>query len=385
MSFFLLIFKSTFRNRLRTILTAVGVAFAIIAFVFLRTVIAAWHTGADAAATDRLVVRNKISLTFSLPLSYVNKVKNQPGVTDIMYENWFGGVYKEPKNFFAKFAADPEGLLRLYPEIVLSDAEKTAFLGDRQGAIVGEDVAQKFGWKIGDKLPIEGDIYPGTYEFTIRVIYTTGGKTFDKQTLFFHWKYLDERQSEARKDQVGIVVIKVADPAQSTEVARSIDRLFASSPAETRTESEKAFQLSFLSMASAVLAAIQLVSIVVLLILMLILANTLAMATRERTTEYAMMRAVGFRPNHIVRLVIGEGFVIGLTGSVMGVLLAPPVIKQFSDVIAKSASFLPVLSVDWTAVWMSVSVALAGGMLAAALPAYRAGKMKIVDALRKVD
>ena len=386
MAFLSLIIKSAFRNRLRTILTAVGVAVAIIAFLFLRTFIAAWYAGVDAAAQDRLVVRNKISLTFPLPLSYAVKIKGVPGVSDLGYSNWFGGVYLEERNFFAQFATDPEALFRIYPEFLVPDDQKRAFLADRTGAIVGRLLAEKYHWKIGDKVTLKGTIYPGDWSFTLRAIYDATQRGVDLQTMFFHWKYLNEQMPERRQDQVGIFLVHVAEANASPQVARAIDQLFANSLAETRTESEKAFQLSFVSMASEVLAAIQVVSGVVLIILMLILGNTLAMATRERTTEYAVMRALGFRPSHIVRLVIGEGFVVAGTGVAIGVALASPILGFFSDLFSKVVpGFLGEFHLEPSAVLLAVGVSLVGGMLAAAIPAWRAGRMRLVDALRRVE
>jgi putative ABC transport system permease protein len=204
--------------------------------------------------------------------------------------------------------------------------------------------------------------------------------------MFFHWKYFNERQIEARKDHVGLIFVKVNDASQSTALGQLIDKNFANSLAETRTESEKAFQLEFLSMASALIKAIQLISMVVLVILMLILANTLAMATRERTTEYAVMRAIGFQPRHIVGMVLGEGFVIALVGAGLGVALATPILKFFAQIFEKQmGGFLGPFDLELRAVMLAVAVALALGMAAAALPAYRAGKLKIVDALRRVE
>ncbi len=380
----MLIIRSAFRNRLRTLLTAVGVALAIVAFLFLRTFIAAWYAGVDASATDRLIVRNKISITFSLPKSYVEKVRNVPGVADVTWGNWFGGVYIDEKNFFAQFAVDGESYYRLYPEFLLAPEEYKAFMGDRKGCVVGELLAEKYGFKIGDRITLNGAIYPGQWEFTVRGIYKGRDKATDRQQMHFHWKYLDDSLAEARRDQIGTIMLKVA--ASSPEVAQTIDKMFVNSLAETRTESEKAFQLSFVSMASAVIDAIQIVSIVVLVILMLILGNTLAMATRERTTEYAAMRALGFQPFHIVLLVLGEGFVMSLTGATLAVALATPILKFFAQLFERNlGNFLGGFDLDPKLVLMAVGIALAGGMLAAAIPAWRAGRLKIVDALRRIE
>jgi putative ABC transport system permease protein len=386
MPFLLLIIKSAFRNRLRTVLTSVGLAIAIVAFLFLRTFIGAWYAGVTDAASDRMVVRNKISITFPLPLAYVDKVRAVPGVAAVSWDNWFGGVYPpDEKGFFAQFAADDD-IWPLFPEAVVTPEQKAAYLQDRMGCIVGAQIADKYHWKIGDKLTLRGAIYPGDWDFMIRGIYHSTTRGFDEATVFFHWKYLNEKVAERNKNNVGIIIIKVKDPSQSAAVAAAVDKTFANSMAETRTESEKAFQLEFISMASTLIGAIEIVSGVVLLILMLILANTLAMATRERTTEYAVMRAIGFTPRHVVMLVLGEGFVIAATGVGLGVALAAPVLKFFAQIFQRQlGAFLGSFDLDPMLIGLAVGVALMVGMAASAIPAWRAGRLDVVDALRRVE
>ena len=385
MAYLALIVKSAFRNRLRTSLTALGVAITIVAFLFLRTFISAWYAGVDASSSDRLVVRNKISITFPLPKSYVEKVRNQPGVADVSWANWFGGFYKDEKQFFGQFAVDPESYMRVYSDLLAVEPDQMkAWAEDRTGAVIGDQLAEKYGWKIGDRVTLTGTIYPGNWDFTIRGLYRPKTKQVDRATFFFHWKYLDEKSNERMKDQVGILLVKTS--CDSSQVALGIDKLFANSLAETRTESEKAFQLSFIAMSSAVLAAIQVVSIVVLLILILILGNTLAMATRERTMEYAAMRAIGFQPKHVIGLVLGEGFVVAAVGVALALVLAPPTLTFFADLFSKSmGAFLGAFELDYKAVALAAGIALAGGMLAAAIPAMRAGRLRIVDALRRIE
>jgi putative ABC transport system permease protein len=387
MSFFLLVFKSAFRNRLRTLLTSVGVAIAIVAFLFLRTFVAAWYSGVEGAQTDRLFVRNKISITFPMPLSYVDKVRNVVGDRgSVSYENWFGAMYpKDEHGFFANFAADDD-VFQMYPEFTVDPAQWKEYVQDRQGCIIGPRLAEKYGWKIGDKIILRGTIYPGDWEFHVRAIYTSTKRSVDLGSMFFHWKYMNEKLTGTQKDQVGLVLLKVNDPAQSAAVAQAVDKSFVNSAAETRTESEKAFQMEFLSMSSAIINAIQLVSGVVLVILMLVLANTMAMATRERTTEYAVMRAMGFQPRHIVGMVLGEGFVVALVGALIGVTLSPPVMRFFADLLEKQmGGFIGNFELHVGPTLAAMGMALLLGMVAAALPAWRAGRLKIVDALRRVE
>jgi putative ABC transport system permease protein len=387
MSYFLLIFKSAFRNRLRTILTSVGVAIAIVAFLFLRTFIAAWYAGVENSSSDRIITRNKISITFELPLNYVDKVRNIVGDKgQVSYENWFGAVYpKDEKAFFANLATDPD-VFKMYPEIVIPPDQWKSYLEDRQGAVVGVHLAEKYGWKIGDKITLRGTIYPGDWDFNVRAIYHSTSRAVDEASMWFQWKYFNEKLSEARKDHVGLIITKVSDGSVSTAVGQAIDKEFANSPAETRTESEKQFQLEFLSMASALINAIRIVSYVVLLIMMLILANTMAMATRERTTEYAVMRAIGFQARQIERMVLAEGLVIALVGAALGLILATPILKFFAQIFEKQmGGFLGNFDMQMSDVIGAVAAALTLGMTAAGLPAYRAGKLKIVDGLRRVE
>jgi putative ABC transport system permease protein len=384
MAYLALIWKSAFRNRTRTVLTALGVAVAIVAFLFLRTFIAAWYAGVDASANDRMIARNKTALIFPLPLSYVQKAKNIPGVADVSWANWCGMYYKDPHQFFANFAADADSYLRLYPEFILPPEQLKAFQEDRRGAVVGTLLAERFGWKLGDTVTLSGTIYPGDWTFTIRGIYTGREKVTDTQQFIFQWKYLNETVEERRKDKVGWLVLKVN--GGGADVARNVDTTFANSTEETRTESEKQFQLSFISMVSTLIKAIQVVSFVVLIILMLILANTLAMATRERTTEYAVMRAIGFKPGQIVGMVLMEGLIVAAFSAALGLSLAPPILAFFADIFQKRlGQFLGTFDLSGTNVGIAVGAALAGGMLASAIPAWRAGKLKIVDALRRVE
>jgi putative ABC transport system permease protein len=387
MSFFALIFKSAFRNQLRTGLTAMGVAIAVIAFLIMRTFVAAWYGGVEGAQSDRMIVRNKTSIIFSMPLNYVDKVRNIVGDKGVVsYENWIGAIYpKDEHGFFGNLAIDDD-VFKMYPEIVIPPDQWKEYTADRMGAVVGWRLAEKYGWKIGDKITLRGTIYPGDWDFNIRALYKSTSKAVDEASMFFHWKYFNEKLEERGRDQIGIILIKVNDPSQSTALGQEIDRRFANSAAETRTESEKAFQLEFFSMVSTILTAIQVVSFVVLLILMLILANTMAMSTRERTTEYAVMRAIGFRSSHVVWMVIGEGLVIAALGATLGIALSVPLLKFFAQIFQeKMGAWLGGFDLELRAVALAVVVALNLGWIAASLPAARAGRLKIADALRRVE
>src|SRR5258707_10907332 len=227
-----LVLKNALRHKLRTALTIVGIVVAITAFGLLRTVIDAWYAGANASSSARLVTRNAVSLVFSLPLTYAQKIRQVDGVNAVSWANWFGGVYISERNFFPQFAIDAPTYLEIYPEFVLSPEEKKAFLTDRQGAIAGRKLAEQYGWKVGDQIPLRGTIFPGTWTFNLRGIYDGVERTTDELTFFFHWNYLNERVRKAfprRADQAGVFVIGLADPGAAAQVATEVDATFRNS------------------------------------------------------------------------------------------------------------------------------------------------------------
>jgi putative ABC transport system permease protein len=254
MSIIKLISKNAFRHKLRTFLTVLGVTIAILAFGLLQTAISAWYAGVEASSASRLVTRNSISLIFPLPLSYKDKIRQIEGVKLVSFGNWFGGIYIDEKNFFANYAVEPETYLKLYPEIIIPEDQKKAFSQDRKGAVAGRLLIERYGWKIGDIVTLKGTIFPGNWDFVIRGIYKGRDKTVDESAFFFQWDYLNETMKKTaplRADQVGWYMIGVTSPGLAADVAVKIDRAFKNSLAETLTETEKAFQLSFISMTEA--------------------------------------------------------------------------------------------------------------------------------------
>src|SRR5213596_1875541 len=290
MYFLRLVVKNALRHKLRTTLTIVGIVVAISAFGLLRTVIDAWYAGANASSSARLVTRNAVSLVFSLPLTYAQRIRQMPGVTAVSWANWFGGIYITERNFFPQFAVDAPTYLALYPEYVLADEQRQAFLRDRQGAIVGRKLATQYGWKLGDPIPIRGTIYPGTWTFTLRGIWDGVDEKTDESQLLFHWQYLNEsvrKRLGNRADFVGVYVIGIDEPNNAALISHRVDTLFKNSLAETLTETEKAFQLGFVSMSEAILVAVEAVSYIIIVIIMAVMANTMTMTARERLAEYA--------------------------------------------------------------------------------------------------
>ncbi|MFZ5426256.1 MAG: ABC transporter permease [Thermodesulfobacteriota bacterium] len=377
--------RNAFRHKLRSLLTILGVMVAILAFGLLRTVIDAWYAGVESSSANRLVTRNAISLTFSLPLAYKEKLRAVPGVTGVCPGNWFGGIYIDEKNFFANFAYEPRTLLELYPEFVIDDPDqKAAFLRDRKGALVGAKLAKRFGWKVGDDVTLRGTIFPGDWTMTIRAIYRGARSNTDETQFFFHWAYLDETlrvNSPSRAGQVGFYLVGIKDANRAAEISRAIDSQFANSLAETLTETEKAFQMSFVSMSEAILLAIRIVSFVVVLIILAVAANTMAMSARERTGEYAVLKTLGFSAGTVASLIAGEALVISLTGAGLGLALIGPCAKAFGSFMQ---DFLPVFQVSRETVVLGVFAGVAVGVLSGIYPAWYAARVTIATALRKV-
>lgn len=380
----LLVMRNLFRHRLRTLLTALGIVIAIASFGLLRTVVDAWYAGANASSSARLVTRSSVSLVFPLPLTYASKLRQVDGVESVAAVNWFGGVYVTERNFFPQFAIQAPEYLAMYPELVLSDAERKAFLTDRQGAIAGRKLAQQYGWKVGDTIPIRGTIFPGTWSFRLRGIYDGADRTVDESTFFFHWDFLNESVRKAyprRGEQAGLFVVKIRDPDRAAGISQAIDAQFANSLAETMTETEKAFQLSFVSMTEAILVAIQAVSYVVILIIMAVMANTMAMTARERYAEYATLKALGFSGGFIAGLVVAESMGLALVAGLAGVASTFPLAAAFADAMG---TLFPVFFVSDRTVALQVLAALVVGLVAAAVPAWRAARIRIVDGLRAI-
>ena len=380
----LLVLKNALRHKLRTILTVVGIVVAITAFGLLRTIVDAWYAGANASSSARLVTRNAVSLVFSMPLTYAQKIRQVPGVASVALANWFGGVYISERNFFPQFAISAPSYLEMYPEYMLSPEERKAFLTDRTGALAGRKLAELYGWKIGDQIPLRGTIFPGTWTFTLRGIYDGADKGTDQSTFFFHWDYLNEtikKQFPRRGDQTGVFVVQLKDPQQAAEVSEAIDATFKNSLAETLTETEKAFQLGFVAMTEAILLAIQAVSFVVIVIIMAVMANTMAMTARERYGEYATLKALGFGNGFVALMIFGESLAIALLGGAAGIALTFPLARAFADAMG---SLFPIFFVSEDTLLMQFAAAILIGVVAACIPAWKAARVRIVDGLRAV-
>lgn len=378
------ILRNALRHRLRTSLTALGIFVAILAFGLLSTVIEAWFSGVNTASSSRIITRSSVSLVFPLPATYREKLRQVEGVTGVAGVNWFGGVYQETRNFFPQFAVDPEDYFPLYPEYLVPEPDYKEFLRDRKGAIVGRKLANTYGWKVGDVVPLKGMIYPGNWEFVVRAIYEGRDSKVDTSQFFFHWDYLNERVKilmPRRANYYGLYVLGIADPDRAAETGRIIDAQFRNSLAETLTETERAFQLSFVSMVETLVVAIRVVSYLVIFIIMAVMANTMAMSARERLSEYATLKALGFKPFSVGGLIVGESMAIALIGGALGVIATFPVAEIFRRLVG---SLFPVFEVSQATVVLQFVCAAVVGMVAAVIPSVRAARVQIAAGLRAV-
>lgn len=384
MHIFKLIFKNSFRHKLRTFLTILGVTVAILAFGLLRTVVSAWYAGVEASSATRLVTRNAVSLVFPLPLSYKEKIRQIEGVKGVSYGTWFGGVYIDEKNFFANYSMEPRTYLAMYPEIIIPEDQWNIFVRDRKGAAAGKKLAERFGWKLGDAITLKGTIFPGNWDFVLDAIYKGRDDTVDETAFFFHWDYLNETLKKAGRswtDKVGWFLIEIEDPDIAAEVSLRIDKTFKNSLAETLTETEKAFQLSFISMTEAIVIAIRLVSFVIIFIIMAVVANTMAMTARERIGEYSIFKTLGFGGFHIVGLILGESLFITMVGAALGILLTFPAAAIFGKELSQ---YFPIFNVERETIVLDIIAALVVAFVAALFPAWRAIHIRIADGLRRV-
>ncbi|MBM4294376.1 MAG: FtsX-like permease family protein [Deltaproteobacteria bacterium] len=381
---FKLIWRNTLRHPLRAGLTVLGMALAILAFALLRTMVESWYAGVDAASPIRLVTRNAISLVSPLPVAYQAKIKALPGVTGVGHAYWFEGIYVDKKHFFPQFAVSLPGYLDLAPELLMPEDQRLALLRDRQGCTAGRKLAARFGWKVGDVIQLKGTYFPGDYQLNLRAIYKGRDPSTDETMLWFHWDYLNEQLKKLapdRADKAGWFLVQVASPDLAGPVSEQIDAVFKNSLAETLTETEKAFNLGFVAMTEAILLAIQAVSWLVIGVILLVLANTMAMGARERLKEYAVLKAMGFRPWFLTWVILGESLILAVLGGFLGLSLTPPATWAFPDTVMQ---YFGIFQVSTETLALGMGVSLAVGLLAAVLPAWRAARVGIAEALTKV-
>jgi putative ABC transport system permease protein len=378
MKYLHLIIKNLLRKKFRTFLT-VG-SFVVALFLFgLLTTIGKSFNQVEVAGANRLVIRNGVSIIQPLPFSYGDRVRSIEGVDEVTYFTWFGGIYQDRKNFFPNYACDPETFLEIYPEYVMSEEEFTAFTRDRQGCIAGVSLAKKFGWSVGDRIPLEGTIWQGTWEFNLRAIYDVSSKELGTNEFMFHYDYLEERRPFF-KGTVGWYVVKISDPGRAAEVAEAIDREFANSPWESKTESEKAFLTGWAAQMGNIKLLMLSIGGVVFFTLMLVTGNTMAISIRERTGEFAVLKTVGFTSGGVLSLIVAESMTIAAAGGALGLLLA----KGFTLGGDPTGGMLPVFYLSTAEMGGGFALALAVGLAAGLLPGAAAVRLRIVDALRRI-
>jgi putative ABC transport system permease protein len=378
MKYLPLIFANLRRKKLRTILTIGSFAVAVFLFGFLAIIHGAFGGNLDVIGVDRLMVINKVSIIQPLPLSYKSQIERIPGVKYVTAQTWFGGIYQDPKNFFPSFAVDPDTQRLVFPELAVTDDEWKAFLDDREGAIVGARTAKRFGWKVGDRIPLQAPIYGGAWEFNIRGIYNNPKDGVDLTQFWLHDKYLDERRNFG-KGQIGWYTVSLSSPDDATRVIKVIDDQFANSPFETKTETLAAMTASWVKQAGNIEFLILAIGGVVFFTLLLVTGNTMALSVRERMAELAVMKAVGFSNRFVLLIVLAESLVIAVIGGTIGILLAKLMTLGGDPTGGILYSFiLPV-----SAMLLGLMAALAIGMMAGIIPATNAMRLRVVDALRR--
>lgn len=382
MKFLPLLWKNLWRRKVRTIFTIGSLFVAFVLFGILMTIRTAFSFGVDIAGLDRLVLIHKVSLIMPLPVSYQARLQTTPGVEVATHNTWFGGVYQDPSNFFAQIALDPEPYMKIYPEYKLPPEQMAAWLADRQGAVVGTDLAKRFGWKIGDRIPIQATIWQPkggglTWEFNIVGIYD-GDQGVDKTQFFFRYDYLDENRAGG-EGLVGWYVVKIADASQATAMGATFDEMFANSSAETKTTTEKGFVEGFANQVGDIGAIMISILVAVLFSFLVVAANTMAQSVRERTSEIAVLKTLGFSGVSILLMVLGESILIAGLGGGLGLFAAWQFVQQGDP----TGGMLPIFVLPARDVVVGVGLILLMGLVAGVLPALSAMQLKITDGLRR--
>lgn len=383
MKYLPLLWRSLFRRKVRTIFTFLVILVVFTLYGFLAAIEAAFGMGVELAGAERLVMIHKVSLIQLLPESYLERIRATPGVVDACHQTFFGGVYQDPKNFFMQTPVEPECILRMYPEFVLPEAQKKAWLADRQGAIVGRETAERFGWKVGDRIPIQATIWrkrdnSSSWEFNLDGIYDGAEQGTDKTQFFFHYKYFDESRLFG-EGNVGWYVIRIANASKAPQIAEQLDAQFANSPAETKTTTEKAFVQAFANQVGNIALIVRSIIAMAIFIILLVTANTMAESVRERTSELAVLKTLGFSDGRVLALVLIESCLIAGVGGLLGLAIAGAIIPQIP-----TGSLLPRLYVPRASLGIGIALVLGLGFVSGIFPALRAMRLRIVDALRRV-
>jgi putative ABC transport system permease protein len=378
-----LIFANLFRKKLRLLLTIGSFTVALFLFAFLAVVRGAFGRGADIAGADRLVTINRVSIIMPLPLAYRDKIQRIPGVKAVTHNNWFGGVYQDEKNFFPQFVIDPENQRQVMSELAVPEDQWQNFVKDRQGAIAGAKTAQRFGWKIGDRIPIKNVGYgaTGTWEFNLDGIYHSEKVGGDESQFWFQWDYFEEKVPERFKGNVGWYVVKLDSPDNAVSAAKAIDDMAANSSFETKTETESEFAASWVKQFGNIQFLIITIGSVVFFTLLLVTGNTMAISVRERVGDLAVLKAIGFSDRWVLLFVLAESLSIALIGGLLGLGLALLAIPALG---AKLNGLLPALILSPGVLSFGLAIAVMVGIISGILPGVGAMRLRVVNALRRV-
>ena len=380
MKYLPLVMANLGRHKRRTILTVASVALALFLFASLRTVVTTIGAAAQFGSARRLVVTNATGIVFVLPQSYAARLRAVPGVEAVTWANWFGGRYGDNKRFFAQFAVDAESYLELYPELVMPEEQKQAFLRERGSAIVGKRLLEVFGWRLGQDVTIQGTIFPGDWTFTIRGVYTPSDPVINDDLLLFRHDYLEERIG--RPGIAGWYVVRINDPENAATIGKVIDDQFRSSSAPTKTGTEQAFNASFATMWGNVSLLMGTIGMAVVFAILLVTANAMMMSARERTGEVAVLKTIGFRDRTVFGLVMLEAGIIALGGAVLGLGAAKLLYRATNF---NAGGFLPGFDVTPSTLALGGLVTVAVMLASGLVPAVRAARLPVVQALRHVE
>jgi len=384
---FLIAARNLKRSWFRTLFTVAGAAIALIAFIMLRTVLWAWNIGAEYAAQDRLATRHKVTFIMQLPKRYIDDARAVPGVKQATFSNWFGGkIPTRPDDFFASLAVEGKSFFDVYNDMVVPPEDKARWMADKKGAIVGHVLAKKMGWKVGDRVVLQGTIYPGDWEFNVDGIYKASRKAIDDSEFIFHWDYMNDSVTGEQKDMIGWISSTITDTGRSGEISKAIDRIFDERDTQTVTMSERAMNVSFMAAFSMLLSALNIVSIIILAIMLLVLGNTIAMGVRERTKEYAVLRAIGFEPWHVRFFVIAEAATLGIVSGAVGVGIAYPFVNNMIGraIEENMGGMFPYFRVQPSTALIATLIAIGLAAIASLLPSIQAGRVSVTEALRRV-
>ena len=384
MKYFRLIWKNAWRKKIRTLLTILSVFVAFLLFSLLSALGYAFKGGVDVADAERLIVINKVTLINPLPMSYLNRIAAIPGVESVTHSTWFGGYYQDPRNQFGQFPIDPETYIGMYPEVNMPEEQLQAFKKNRTGAIVGHELATRYDWKVGDRIPIQATIWTKqdggrTWEFDLEGIFSADDARGSTAALFFHYDYFDEARAFGQ-GTVGWYILRITPGADPVQVAKAIDLEFANSPSETKTSTEAAFAQSFTKQFGNIAMIVSLILGAVFFTLLLVSGNTMSQSVRERISELAVLKTLGFRDGTVLAIVLSESILIMVIGGLLGLGVGWFVVQILAGDLG---AFLPGIYLSPAAIAGGVAIILGAGVLAGIFPAVKAMRLSIIDALAR--